>query len=531
MISAYRTDAIREAEEPLLAAGVPLMQQAANALAVETARELKARGRHRVSGARVLGLVGAGNNGGDALFALARLRARGAGCAALVAVPGSAHAEGLEAARKAGVRILEAPDSLAELAEAVRSETLRADAVIDGLLGIGARGCLREPLATIVAAANGAAGEAEKSGACRPVMIAADAPSGIGTDDGTVPRAENGAAVAFRADVTVTMGAAKVGLVLDPSRRYAGEVRIADLGFGFPDEPALVQLEAADVRSLWRIPGPGSHKYARGVVGLMTGSLAYPGAGILSTGAALAAGAGMVRFAGPRHLAEMMLMQHPEIVTVPGRVQAWVLGSGVDMSDDVAAAEVARRLQESLAEGRPVVLDAGAIALAANAEMRSSVVLTPHAGEIAELLCALGETTTREDVAANPARAARLASTLTGATVLLKGPVDIACAPDGPLYAVPGAPGWRATAGAGDVMAGLLGAVLAMWGDELVDLRDGHGIPARLAAAAAFLHARAAGMAAGVEADASGRTWSGRPIRASEIAAAVPEAIARTLEA
>lgn len=530
MIRAYRTDAIRAAEEPLLAAGVPLMQHAAAALAFETMKELAA-GRPggvpgRVAGSRVLGLVGAGNNGGDALFALARLRRRGVGATALLAVPGSAHAEGLEAARKAGVRILEAPEALDELASLVATEVSQADAVLDGLLGIGARGALREPLATIVTAANAA----REAAPVEPIAIAVDAPTGIGTDDGTVPRQEDGSALAFRADVTVTMGVPKVGLILDPSRRYAGEVRTVDLGFEIPDEPSLLQLTASDVADLWRVPGARSHKYTRGVVGLMTGSLSYPGAGILSTDGALAAGAGMVRFAGPRHLAEMMLMAHPEIVTMPGRVQAWVLGSGVDMDDAEAAAEVARRLQESLAEGRPVVLDAGAIGLAANTEMRSSVVLTPHAGEIAELLTALGEPTTREEVAANPARAARLAATLTGATVLLKGPVDIACAPDGPLYAVSGAPGWRATAGAGDVLAGVLGAVLAMWGDELVDLGDGHGIPARLAAAAAFLHARAAAIASGAEADPAGRTRAGRPIRASEIAAAIPAAIAEALE-
>lgn len=514
MIRAYRTDAIRAAEEPLLAAGVPLMRYAAAALAVETMKELG-----QVSGSRVLALVGGGNNGGDALYALVRLRSRGAHATALLAVPESAHAEGLEAARDAGVRILKAPDDLDELAALVRDEVSRADAVLDGLLGIGARGALREPLATIVTATN----EARESVPIEPVAIAVDAPTGIGTDDGTV------AGPAFRADVTVTMGAPKVGLILDPGRRYAGEVRIVDLDFTLPAEPALVELTDADVADLWRVPGARSHKYTRGVVGLMTGSMAYPGAGILSTGGALAGGAGMVRFAGPRHLAEMMLMAHPEIVTVPGRVQAWVLGSGVDMADEVAAAEVARRLQESIAEGRPVVLDAGAIALAANTELRSTVVLTPHAGEIAELLSALGEPFTREDVTANPARAARLAATLTGATVLLKGSVDIACAPDGPLYAVAGAPGWRATAGAGDVLAGLLGAVLAMWGDELVDLGDGHGIPARLAAAAAFLHAKAAAIASGTQADAAGRTRSGRPIRASDITDAIPEAIGQIL--
>lgn len=191
-----------------------------------------------------------------------------------------------------------------------------------------------------------------------------------------------------------------------------------------------------------------------------------------------------------------------------------------------------------------MVLDAGAISLVNSLDVPSTVILTPHAGELAALLAARGEAMTREDISAAPARAARLAATLTGATVVLKGATDVVCGPDDPLYAQPGAPAWRATAGAGDVLAGLLGALLAGWGDELAELGKGRGIPARLAAAACYLHGRAAAIASGtihttitetstmgtsVGGSASDGHVCGRPIRATEIAAAIPTAIAESL--
>ena len=358
MICAYRTDEIRAAEEPLLAAGVPLMRQAARAVACVVIRELK-ECYGQASGRRVVALVGSGNNGGDALFALSFLRSRGVHCTALLAFPDSTHADGLAAARTAGVHIVEAS------IEAVSEQVQRADVILDGLLGIGARGALREPLASIIEAVNEIATSRKKAAAKNaatknegtrnsvqpPVCIAVDIPTGISADDGTLP------SEAFRADITVTMGAAKPGLLLDPARRYAGDVRIVDLSFPLPDEPALIVLEDGDIAQLWRTPGATSHKYARGVVGMMTGSLTYPGAAILSVGGALGAGAGMVRFAGPQRLARLVLGTHPEVVTTRGRVQAWVLGSGVDMDDEQAAAEVARRLHEAMIENRPVVLD------------------------------------------------------------------------------------------------------------------------------------------------------------------------------
>ena len=500
MLRAYRSDDVRKAEAPLLERGEPLMDRAAAALATEVIRRVRAAG-NRVPGTEVLGLVGTGNNGGDVLFALARLARRGMSAYAISA--GRLHSGGRAAAERAGVRFADAGD-LRGLAEAT-------DVWLDGLVGIGARGPLRDAALEIVAELE----EVRARRGVEPLVIAADVPSGIGADDGTV------AGLALHADVTVTMGIAKPGLVLDPGRRYAGEIVQVPLGLEefLPSEPALMSLTARDIADMWDVPGPDSHKYTRGVVGVMTGSLRYPGAALLSTGSALAGGAGMVRYAGPREISQLVVSHHPEVVADLGRVQAWVLGSGVDMDVAEAASEVARRLQEAMTEGIPVVLDAGAISLVGTLDVPSTVVITPHAGELAELLAARGEPMSREEIAAAPSRAARLAATLTGATVLLKGSVDLACAPDDPLWAQGGAAGWRATAGAGDVLAGLLGSILAQRGDELADLGKGHGIPARLAAAASYIHGRAAAIAYG----------TGQPIVASQIAGAIPQAIGEAL--
>ena len=514
MLRAYRSDDIRAAEAPLLAAGVPLMERASYAVANTVISDRRAAGLG-ISGTPVLALVGAGNNGGDALHAAAYLARRGMAVNAVVC--GAAHTTGLVAAERAGVRIV-----FVDTAPAAREVITRlasvTDVWIDGLVGIGARGPLREPHATIVRTLK----EIRDRSAVEPLAVAIDIPSGVGADDGVL------SGPAFRADITVTMGAPKPGLILDPGRRFVGELVEVDLGLveHLPSEPALLSLDSRDIADLWDYPGPNSHKYTRGVVGLMTGSVRYPGAALLSVGAALAGGPGMVRYAGPRELTELVISHHPETVADMGRVQAWVIGSGVDMDNPVAAAEAARRLEESIAEGIPVVLDAGAISLVNSLDVPSTVILTPHAGELAALLAARGEALTREEISAAPARAARLAATLTGATVVLKGSTDVVCGPDDPLYAQSGAPAWRATAGSGDVLAGLLGAVLAGWGDELAELGKGRGIPARLAAAACYLHGRAAAIASGTTLAGS---ISGRPIRATEIAAAIPVAIAESL--
>ncbi|MFC2609091.1 MAG: bifunctional ADP-dependent NAD(P)H-hydrate dehydratase/NAD(P)H-hydrate epimerase, partial [Peptidiphaga gingivicola] len=353
---------------------------------------------------------------------------------------------------------------------------------------------------------------AGRSAGAGPLVVAVDVPSGIGTDDGAAP------GPILRADLTVTMGAPKPGLLIDPARRYAGRVETADIGLGlsaaaraagcaaldvadidsgFPS-PDLVSIERADLPLLWPVPGPSSHKYTRGVVGVAAGSASYPGAGFLCVDAALAAGPGMVRYAGT--LGSAVVSSCPEAVLGEGRVDAWVIGPGLDR-EALARAEP---IVDGLRSGgwtAPAVLDAGALAWAERG-MTPATVLTPHAGELAVLFSRLGIEGSREGIAACPAAAAKLASEFTGATVVLKGPVDVVVSPGSPVYAQSGT-AWRAVAGAGDVYAGLLGALLAA-GLE----------PARAAAAAACVH---------------GLASENGPMRASDIVRNVPAVVRAAL--
>ncbi|MDO5723297.1 MAG: NAD(P)H-hydrate dehydratase [Flaviflexus sp.] len=470
MLRAYRSADVRAAEEPALSRGEPLMERAAFAIATQVARSLGAR-EHRVTGSQVLALVGPGNNGGDALFAGALLARRGAQITALTF--GTPHEEGRKAAEAAGVRMHDA-----------RSADLRALANasgvwIDGLLGIGARPPLNGPMAEAVRLL-----EAERRASPdSPIIIAVDCPSGIGVDDGTLPGPY------LQASVTVTMGLMKPGLLLPPAHRACGRIELADIGLPQPGHPAAATLTGADVSDLLTPPGPGDHKYSRGVVLLGVGSTTYPGAAILAASGALRGGAGMVRLVAPRRVEDLVLAAHPEVVCQTGHAQATVLGSGVD--DPEHLRPLANR---ALADGYPLVLDAGALGLLADGyeDLPSTCVLTPHPGELSTLLHARGEPMSRDEISANPARAARLAAAITGATVVLKGATDVIAGPDGPVYAQPAPSHWRATAGAGDVLAGLIGALLATRGEEIKMAGRGHGRPALLAAAACFLHGRAA---------------------------------------
>ncbi|WP_127132358.1 NAD(P)H-hydrate epimerase [Georgenia sp. SYP-B2076] len=549
MITAHTAAAVREAEEPLLAAGVPLMDRAAFALAAHVAAELRARG-HRVSGSVVLLLVGGGNNGGDALHAGAHLARRGCEVhAALLA--DRVHPGGLAAARTAGVRLHDVLGALAD--DGARDDGARADdgardgvvrlargagVWVDALTGIGARGGLREPLAGVVAAL-----AAEKaSSPDEPVVVAVDVPSGIGVDDGAVD------GPVLPADVTVTMGTAKPGLLLPPAAALAGRVEIVDLGLDAAlaaAAPSVCRLLGADVADLWPVPGPADHKYTRGVLGLVAGSQAYPGAAVLAASGALGAGLGMIRYLGPGTPTALVHARHPEVVTARGRVQAWAIGSGIDPADVGRAEEMEEHLAAALADLLPVVLDAGALTLLHDdrfPDLPETAVLTPHAGELAALLTARGEATTRAAVDAAPARHARLAAEITGATVLLKGATTLVVAPDGPVHAQADGTAWLATAGAGDVLAGILGALLAGYGDVLAAADDGAqraSLPARLAAAAALVHGRAARLAAGLAVPGPGgggpgpgepmaTGGPGAPITALDVAGAVPAAL-RTL--
>lgn len=266
----------------------------------------------------------------------------------------------------------------------------------------------------------------------------------------------------------------------------------------------------SDAARFFRAPTADDDKYSRGVVALRTGSPAYPGAAVLGVEAAWRAGAGFVRYVGEQRVIDAVLARRPE--TVAGadvghsRLGAWVIGSGTDPAHRDESETAA--LREILSGAVPVVVDAGALDLAA--EARAPFVATPHAREFGRLQRQLGVAP-----ADDRATTARRTAVELGGVVLLKGSRTLIVGPDGPVLAVEAGTGWLATAGTGDVLGGVLGAVLAANPDAA---------PAEAAAAGAWLHGHAARMAAGAVDGAPGR-----PIVALDVADALPHVIADLL--
>lgn len=409
---------VRAAEERQFAIVGPdaLMQRAAAGLAAAVAR---------LRGDRdVLVVAGPGNNGGDGLFAGAIL----AGDGALVSVwqtSAKIHEGGLQALLEAGGRAVDAAGASALLAS--------SPVVIDAVFGIGARGGLPGPVAAFAAACEGSGTD----------VVACDLPSGLDAD---LPAATT----SFRAAVTVTFGALKPVHVLRPAASRCGEIELVDIGLEFA-HPDLLTWSAADVAAVWPVPGAVSDKYARGVVGLDTGSATYPGAAVLSSLGAVYAGAGMVRHVGPPEAFAQVAAALPNVVRAAGRVQAWVVGCGWGDREDGA-----ERLVGTLAAHVPMVVDADALRFLRPAD-RPDVLATPHAGELARLLGVA-----RADIEADPVLFARRAADEFGVTVLLKGANQVVASPGQTtvLLACPG-PGWTAQAGSGDTLAGICGALLA----------------------------------------------------------------------
>lgn len=457
MRSAHGVDKVRATEQALMAR-LPegaLMQRAAAGLARRCAAVLGS-----AYGRRVVLLVGSGDNGGDALYACARLARRGAGVRALRA--GSRiHAGGLAALRAAGGSVVDDPAVIDD-----------ADLVVDGLVGIGGSGGLREPAATLAqhAAASGA------------TVVAVDVPSGVDASTGEV------AGKAVRADVTVTFGTWKPGLLVDPGAGLAGAVELVDIGLAADlPEPDVEAPQAADVAARLPVPGRETDKYRRGVVGVAAGSDRYPGAALLAVGGAVRSGAGMVRYSGPTRVADLVRSRWPEVIVQEGmpddtgRVQAWVIGPGID-TDEIAKERLAQVLRSEV----PVLVDADGLGVLPEFLTEDGVrraaptVLTPHAGELARLAGA-----DRTDVESRRlAYTSDLASRL-GATVLLKGSTTVVSDGRSAARVNPTGTGWLATAGSGDVLSGLVGGLLAQGLDPLDAASVGgymHGIAARLAA-------------------------------------------------
>jgi ADP-dependent NAD(P)H-hydrate dehydratase / NAD(P)H-hydrate epimerase len=509
MRRAYQVAAVRAAERALMEAlpSGTLMRRAAAGLA-SVCGSLLARYPGHVYGAQVVVLAGSGDNGGDALYAGALLARRGAAVTAITAGP-KAHAGGTDDLRAAGGRITADRDTIA-----------RADLIIDGLLGIGGRGGLREPFAGLAAAA-------EQARQQRATVVAVDLPSGIDADTGAV----DGPAV--QADVTVTFGAIKPGLLIDPGAGHAGTVELIDIGLHPEGEPAALAPQRDDIGVLLPRPGPESDKYRRGVVGVLAGSDRYAGAAVLATGGAVRGGAGMVRVvtapvpaAAVRQVwPEAVLTVYPDdgdgnwdLIGSAGRVQAWVAGPGMGTGPDATA-----RLAAVLGTDVPALVDAdGLTILSQNPGLlarAAPTLITPHAGELSRLLG-----TDPADVEAHRLEHARRAAEQLGVTVLLKGSTTVVARPGHPTVLVnPTGTPWLATAGTGDVLSGLAGSLLAQ-GLE----------PAWAAAAAAYLHGLAARLAA-AGTRRPGRRASGpedagghvpeAPIAAFDVVGALPAAI------
>jgi hydroxyethylthiazole kinase-like uncharacterized protein yjeF len=468
------------------------MQRAATALAAVCARFLAERGG--VYGARVVVLAGSGDNGGDALYAAASLARRGARVDVLAT--GRLHEGGWTALRTAGGRSF-TPGEGDSAGDRLLFES--SDLVLDGLVGIGGRGALREPAARL----------ARLAGVAADRTIAVDVPSGVDATTGGV------AGDAVQAAVTVTFGLVRPGLLVQPGASRAGRVELIDIGL--PQPPAAIELlEDADVAERLPRPGTSDSKYTRGVLGVTAGSDVYTGAAVLVVAGAVHASAGMVRFVSVAHPAEQVRAAHPEAVVTQiapgdaeallaaGRVQAWVAGPGMGTDDDSAAI-----LRAVLDSDVPVLVDAdGLTLLAEHDDLRTLLrartpptLLTPHAGEFSRLT---GQDP--DQVAGDRLSAVRSAAGDLHSTVLLKGANTVVCSPDGQVRINSSGTSWLATAGSGDVLSGICGSLLA----GALDALDAGSV-------GAYLHGVAGELAP-------------PPFAAPEIARALPAAIRRILD-
>lgn len=529
MLLGYAVQDVRSAEDRVRA-GLPdgaLMQRAARGLAEVVAARMTEHGKELGLGGRdprVVVLAGPGDNGGDALWAASYLAGADDDYSPDVAVVGiaaSLHPAGLAAAGDADVPVHHVDPGDTHLPDEVERLIHGADLVVDGLLGIGGRPGLRGAMALAVDAVPRSA-----------YLLSVDLPSGA--DPEGLVRPER----MVHADETVTFGMLKPVHLLPATEPAVGTLTVVDIGVQMDVPPVVERLERHDVARLWPVPTNSDHKYTRGVLVVVAGSEGYPGAAVLTAAAAVAAGAGMVRYLGPRRAEDLVLAACPEVVPGPGQSQAGVVGPGVAAQvcnhPDCDDGQVGM-VREILADDVPLVVDAGGldlltIWLGQGHRRTAPTLLTPHAGELARMLTALGTSeddagdgedaareeadghgceVTREAVEADPLEHARRAAQLTGCTLLLKGSTTLVVDPDPavPARSQADAPAWLATAGAGDVLAGLAGTLLAAG----LTPRDAGSL-------AALVH--------GVAAD---RANPGGPVRALAVAHAIPSTVAHLL--
>jgi len=445
-----------------------------------------------VYGRRVVLLVGTGNNGADALLAGVLLRRQGAAVDAVL-VGDHAYEQGMLELRAAGGNLIHVngQDGRRRAAAALASASM----VVDGIVGESGSGPLKDAAAALVAEIPASA-----------VVVAVDLPSGVEPDTGEVhgPHVD--------ADVTVTFGGLKACLLAPPGCYAAGRVEFVDVGIGseLTGEALIGRLTQQGVAARWPVPRRTDHKYIRGVLGVVAGSDTYPGAAVLACLGAVRAGVGIVRYVGPRRVTDHVLTATPEAVPGAGQVQAWLLGSGVE--DDDAQEEA---IETALSSGLPCVVDAGALEACVRrrnggdrAADAARVLLTPHAGEAARIFDLLGHQVARTEIEARPLHHARWLAQLADATVLLKGAATLVATPGGEVLSQEDGPSWLATAGSGDVLAGIAGALMAAGVDAV--------------------HAGA--MAASVHGHAATRASAGGPASAAITAAAIPATITELLK-
>lgn len=254
------------------------------------------------------------------------------------------------------------------------------------------------------------------------------------------------------------------------------------------------------------VPTEHDDKYSRGVLGIIAGSKQYPGAAVLACEAAMQTGVGMVRYFGPRDARKLVLQYRPEVVTRSGKVQAWVIGPGIESRKiDWQRRE---KITEALESKAPIILDAGGISLLNRA--KGPTLITPHYGELSALLLSRGITVSRADIEREPRNWAVRTVEEFGVTILLKGNLSIVASENSRIE-LPASTPWLATAGTGDVLAGIIGALVATHADVLVKQPE---LLAEIAATASLLHTLAARSAS-----------AGGPITALKVADAIPQAV------
>ena len=277
----------------------------------------------------------------------------------------------------------------------------------------------------------------------------------------------------------------------------------------------LKKWSARDTSRCIITPSDLDHKYSRGVLGIITGSAQFPGVAVLTTAAASATGVGMVRFHSSSGLAHLVLHTTPSAVVQPGKVAAWLVGSGIDAKkySDFTTWLRHRWFKLIRLQSVPTILDAGALSLAGSLEQPT--VITPHSAELATLLSSRGVHVTAEAIEGDSKKWVQFAAQTLGVTVLLKGSTTYV-ANDEVLIQLPVATPWLATAGSGDVLAGIMGALVAT---NAIEILNDYNHLAYVAASAAYIHNQAAERASG-----------GAPINAEAIITAIPATMERLLK-